>query len=194
MKGLVLDCGGVMVNEFVLAFVKKLVAKYSVSYEEALDLFYQSEGPYLLGKMSGEEFFKRFAKQLAIPTLRLMDLFLASEQPNKEMFSLVEKLKNYKLAMLSDNFKEMVERIVPKYHLDKLFDHLIFSNEVGMRKPNPKIYQMILERLGLSPEECLFIDDHEVNLEGARELGIDTVLFTSTDKLKRDLGIRGIRV
>lgn len=67
------------------------------------------------------------------------------------------------------------------------FDHVIESSKAGVRKPDPKIYQMMCEALGVPPDRCVFLDDLGINLKPARELGMTTIKVLSEDQLLHDL-------
>jgi putative hydrolase of the HAD superfamily len=77
--------------------------------------------------------------------------------------------------------------------LDELFDAVVISDRVGLRKPNPAIYELTASKIGLPPGDCLFVDDAEANLPTARELGMGTLFFTGADgeiaEIERLLGI-----
>jgi len=62
--------------------------------------------------------------------------------------------------------------------LDELFDHVVISAEVGVRKPSRRIFRIAAERAGVAPERCVMVDDLEQNLVGARRLGMRTILHT----------------
>jgi 2-haloacid dehalogenase len=74
----------------------------------------------------------------------------------------------------------------------RLFDGRIVSGEVRLAKPDPKIYQILLDTYHLNPRECLFIDDRAENVQGARNVGIEAVLFTTPRQLEHDLMQYGI--
>jgi putative hydrolase of the HAD superfamily len=72
------------------------------------------------------------------------------------------------------------------------FDRLIVSHEVGLQKPDPAIFRLVVEETGFRPEEHLFIDDIEANHAGAREIGMDTIVHTDAASLRRDFQRRGL--
>lgn len=82
----------------------------------------------------------------------------------------------YRTALLTNNVREWGPQWKPVVALDELFDVVVDSSEVGMRKPDPAIYTLTCERLGVAPSDCIFVDDLQVNLDTARSLGMDTVL------------------
>jgi len=109
---------------------------------------------------------------------------------------IIEALKRngYRLGLLSIHGREWVEHYEQTFSHHRLFDATLYSYEVGLCKPNPRVYEIILERLHARPEESLFIDDNPVYLEGASKLGIETLQFTSAEQLRQDLSKLGIRL
>ncbi len=94
-------------------------------------------------------------------------------------------LKEYSLALLSNDVAEWNRYLRQKYDLNRLFDFTVISGDVGYRKPDPNIYRIMLERAGCAAADCLFIDDMDKNLEAASRLGIVTCRFERQD-LGRD--------
>jgi len=81
-------------------------------------------------------------------------------------------------AMLSNGVREIMSRIRAARPLDTWFDAVIVSSEVGCSKPDPAIYQICIDRLGVPPAESLFVDDRIENIEAAAAVGLRTLLFT----------------
>ena len=95
-----------------------------------------------------------------------------------DFFAFAEKYhKEYDFVLLSTDVSEWSKYITEYYELDKYFKHKIISGDVHLRKPDKAIYELTLGRIGLKPEECLFIDDSVANLQQAENLGINTVHF-----------------
>ena len=81
--------------------------------------------------------------------------------------------RGYRTAVVTNNFKEITALWRARVDIDALFDTVVDSCEVGVRKPDPRIYHLALERLGgISPEDAVLLDDFEVNLAGARAIGM----------------------
>lgn len=94
----------------------------------------------------------------------------------------VARCRSYRAAglatgLLTNNAKEFEPFWRPVLPLDELFDDVIDSSAVGLRKPDPRIYQLALERLGVAAEDAVFIDDAPGNVEGARAVGMKAVLI-----------------
>ena len=79
-----------------------------------------------------------------------------------------------------------------KYEFFRLFDTILVSGEVKLIKPDPRIYAVLLERIGRKPEECLFVDDSLVNITTADQLGFNAIHFQSPEKLEGELRSLGI--
>ncbi len=88
--------------------------------------------------------------------------------------------RGLRLALLTNNVREWEPRWRPMLPVDELFETVVDSAFVGVRKPDPRIYEIVLERLGLPAEACAFLDDMELNVEAAAALGFHAVLFEDT--------------
>ncbi len=112
---------------------------------------------------------------------RFSELYFEALDPNEPMIELMAELKQrgYRMAMLTNNVREWEPLWRPFLPVDEIFETVVDSGFVGMRKPDPEIYELTVSRLdGIAAEECLFVDDMEVNCEAARALGLRAVQFT----------------
>ncbi|RQP08275.1 MAG: HAD family phosphatase [Paracoccus sp. BP8] len=76
--------------------------------------------------------------------------------------------------------------------LGAIFADILVSGQVGVLKPDPAIFRLLMDRNGLRPGDCIFVDDSPANVEGARALGMDGIHFTGAEALGRDLARRGV--
>ena len=204
IRAVISDFGGVLTSPLFGAF-----AKFQAEHGIALDSLGQAmvqvteergENPlYALerGELREAEFLDVVGAALHGITGREIDMrgfaeqYFASLDTNHEMLDHLRSLKDergIRLAMLTNNVREWEARwrsMIPE--IDDLFETIVDSAFVGMRKPERGIYLLTVERLGLEPGECAFLDDLEVNCEGAAEVGLHPVRFTSTDQAIRDL-------
>jgi putative hydrolase of the HAD superfamily len=115
---------------------------------------------------------------------RFKEIYFEALQPNPEMIDLMRELKaaGYRMAMLTNNVQEWEPLWRSMLPVDEIFETVVDSGFVGCRKPESKIYALTLERIGASAETCLFVDDVEVNCEGARRAGMSAVHFQSNEQ------------
>ncbi|WP_333734143.1 HAD family hydrolase [Streptomyces sp. IBSBF 3010] len=98
--------------------------------------------------------------------------------PNEELIAYVRGLRgSCRLGILSNSFVGARERETALYHFDELVEHIVYSHEIGVEKPDPRAFQAVCTGLEVRPESCLFIDDLAVNVEAARATGMQAHLF-----------------
>jgi epoxide hydrolase-like predicted phosphatase len=113
--------------------------------------------------------------------LELSEMFGAmggSDGVRTDMVDLVLDLRarGYRTALITNNIKEFADGWRAMIPVDDMFEHVVDSSAVGMRKPDPRIYRLALDALGVEPAASVFLDDAEGNLVAARALGMRTVL------------------
>lgn len=114
------------------------------------------------------------------PLHRFKETYFDGLHPNEEMIALTAELSaaGYRMAILTNNVREWEPIWRAKLPVDEIFETVVDSAFVGMRKPDPAIYELTVQRLdGIVAEECLFIDDTEINCAAAEALGIRAVHF-----------------
>jgi putative hydrolase of the HAD superfamily len=129
------------------------------------------------------------------PLPRLHEEWRASQRAIEPNLDLVRDLRgSYKLAILSNADRSLRGRIEGDMGMQHLFDDIVCSAEVGMAKPEPAIYALAAERLGLEPRECVFVDDLDANVVAARQVGMQAVLFRVDrgDDLRAQLRALGV--
>jgi len=102
------------------------------------------------------------------------------------------KQVGYALYGLSNWSAETFPYARAKYNFFDLLDDMVISGAVGYVKPEPEIYQIMLDKIGRPAQECLFIDDSLPNIQQANTMGFDTIHFTSSEQLKDELIQRGL--
>ncbi len=102
--------------------------------------------------------------------------------------------QGYRLCLLSNTTASELRPLLETHGLEPLFDEIIISSEVGMRKPDPRIFRLSLSRLGARPEETAFVDDSPHNVNAARRLGIKGICYTGDETLRLDLRRAGVQL
>ncbi len=120
---------------------------------------------------------------------RFREIYFEALQPNAEMIELMRELKNkgYRMAMLTNNVREWEPVWRSMLPVDEIFETVVDSGFVGCRKPESRIYELTLERVGEPAGACLFIDDVLVNIEGARKAGLNAVHFQDNEQATSEI-------
>jgi epoxide hydrolase-like predicted phosphatase len=133
------------------------------------------------GKMPEEEFEPKFAQVLGVEAPRLIDRLFAGSRPDDSMLEAVLRARQagVRTGLISNSWGT---RRYDRARLEELFDGVVISGDVGIRKPAPEIYLMGAEQVGLPADACVFVDDLPFNLEPAADLGMATVHHVQTDQ------------
>lgn len=114
------------------------------------------------------------------------DIYMGN--PNEELIAYLRALRpRYRTAILTNSFVGARAHEEARYGFTSMVDLAIYSDEEGVRKPDPRIYAIACERLGLPPAEIVFLDDLPANVAAARAAGLQAVLFTSTAQAIADI-------
>lgn len=204
-RGLIVDYGGVLTTSVARSF-------RSMEREEGLPtgtLLNFLVGDYLQedpdhpvarlerGELSIEEFDRIVAERLRdegheLEAEAVVDLLFAEVEPADDMWRVVDRARagGVRTALLSNSWG--LEGY-PQERIQGHFDVVVLSGEVGLRKPDPRMYELAADRLGLEPSQCAFVDDLEANIEGAREVGMFVVLHEevqeTAERLEEFLGV-----
>jgi epoxide hydrolase-like predicted phosphatase len=189
IKAVIFDWGGVMCEDSDSYTAKILAKRFNKDWIELEKSLSHTEAEYSKGQGDSEEFFPRVivVNNLDISIDELKVLFNETKTRYK-MLDLVKDIKSKEIitAILSNQMKFRADFIQKNNDLSN-FDHKIFSNEVGMKKPNEDIFFHTLNKINVPAENCLFLDDSETNIKVANKLGIKGILVKSTEQLLKDI-------
>ncbi len=197
LRAVVTDFGGVMTTPLVDAFAgfQDHANLPLPALGEAMGAIAAREGRNPLhelevGAVTEAAFLDAIAAQLRADLGRDVDMRAFTEvlwrgmRPNEEVLAFLREARadGLRLALLTNNVREWEHRWRRAWPIDELFEVVVDSAFVGMRKPDPRIYELVLERLGLPAQACLFLDDLEANVEAAARLGFVAVQFRTTEQ------------
>lgn len=201
IKVIIFDIGGVLEKT---KYAKVLKGRHRTGIHSyiakrldiGVDLWFEATDPYFAlsseGKISKKKFTSIISKNLKTTEGKLrriiLSVFKKLFKHNKILYNTAFKLKKqgYKIAILSNQWHFSKEALIKKKYVNR-FDVVVISCDVGVRKPNIKIYKMILKKLKIPGRECIFIDNEKWNLPPAKKLGIKTILFKNNSQLIKDL-------
>jgi putative hydrolase of the HAD superfamily len=189
------DFGGVLTTPLIESFLA-YQRESGIVLEELgtamARLMEEDEGRHPLfelekGNITEEEFVRRLGDALGRPLDTMREVYFENLHPNEPMIELMRELRDsgLRMALLTNNVREWEPLWRAKLpDVDEIFEVVVDSAFVGMRKPDPEIYTLTVERLGdgLRPEECLFVDDVEVNCTAATQLGMTAVRFEDNEQ------------
>lgn len=185
---LVVDFGGVLttpLQDAMVRFASEVGIELQDFVRVALSAYSGGEDDLVVafetGKISEEEFARAFATRLKEETGRdvdpvgLVGRIFSGLRLEEGMVEAVEgaRRQGLKTGLLSNSWGT---GLYPRARLDPLFDAIVISGEVGLRKPDPAIFELLLQRLGVAAHRCVFVDDHPGHLSAAAEVGMTTVL------------------
>ena len=192
IRAVISDFGGVLTTPIagsLQAFAERSGVELA-SIGQALATITRRDGAHPLyelecGRMSESTFLRTLEVALCeeigreVKVADLTDLMWAGLAPNTPMIDFMAQLRTegYRMALLTNNVREWEARWRAMVPIDDIFELVVDSAFVGMRKPDPEIYELTVERLEVSAEECVFIDDFEHNCDGARAVGMSAVVY-----------------
>jgi putative hydrolase of the HAD superfamily len=191
-RGLLVDFGGVLttnVFESFRAFCEAeglepdAVRALFRERGEGLDLLRQLER----GELELDEFSEKFAPLLGVKRVEgMVDRLFAGVTPDEPMIRAVRTIRDSGVptGLISNSWGGTT---YDTGLIQELFDAAVISGEVGMNKPEPEIFRLGAERIGVPPEECVFVDDLRENCEGAEAVGMTAILHRGADRTLPEL-------
>jgi epoxide hydrolase-like predicted phosphatase len=200
IKAGIFDVGGVLhkrVSKYIYKDIKKTL---NISDKVFHKNWHIVEDKLGRGLVTEEEFWLQFLKKTkskeSLPSESLfLREFIKRYNRNNDVFEIIRRLKakGHKVAVLSNTVKPHAD-YQNKIGVYQIFDAVILSNEVGMKKPDPKIYKYLLNILNLKADEVFFVDDDIKNVEAAEKLGMHAILFLSAKQLEKEFVRIGLRI
>ena len=192
IKALIWDLEGVLMVTGEKDLPSTVAMKLDAPYEKVREIFYSDINDKVdLGEITQDEFNQHVLDTLQLPGEKKVVLekivyedFFIDDQLLK---TIAELRGRYKMGLLS-NFSDELRRMIDnEWDLGSAFDEIIISCEVCLVKPDPEIFNLMLDRLGVRADEAVFIDDRIKNIEGAKKIGLHAVFFTNKEAAMDEL-------
>jgi putative hydrolase of the HAD superfamily len=200
VESIVFDMGGVLVRVYQPALFQRLEARLGLETGRLPEILWNSP-PWRLaevGAIRDAEYWRRIAPDLGLESQAAIQAFqralFGPMQVDRRMLKLVQGLHGrYRTGLLS-NASDVVtpQQIARRHGIVDLFDVTVISAHVGLAKPNPAIYRLVLGQLGCAPEATVFVDDSERNVKAAAGLGMRAIHFESYEELLLALQQAGV--
>ncbi len=194
IKAVIFDLGGVLVRTEFPEVRRRLELRLGLEPGTVGRAVWGSKEWELaqIGALSYEEHWRSVGATLGLSSPQeIADFrreYFSADRVDQELVRVIEALRSrYRIGLLSNAPDKLGVWLENDWGIKHLFDAIVYSADVGMVKPDPRIYQLTLERLAVEPSEALFVDDYSRNIEAALALGMRAILFTSTKALKEEL-------
>ncbi|MBJ7519925.1 MAG: HAD family phosphatase [Solirubrobacteraceae bacterium] len=202
IRAIVSDFGGVLTSPMIGSFLR-IQEAWDLPLEalgRAMQTVTERDGANPLfelecGRLAEAEFLAKLGDALRdelgrdVPMHAFTEEMWRALQPNHAVFDLFCTLRDegYRMALLTNNVREWESRWRSMFPIDEVFEVVVDSAFVGMRKPDPRIYELTVGRVGLPAEQCLFIDDMEINVTAAQDVGMAAVHFRENEQAIADI-------
>ncbi len=201
IKVVVFDIGGVLelgdykkpVRGHQLISVHEYISKkLKISLDTWFDAIDSTYSRAIEGTISRQKTLSTIAKNLEVSERKIEKIIIKAYRKNfrtnKKLYKIAQKIKDkgYKISILSDQWYFSKDALMPEKRT-KIFSPVLVSCDLGIRKPNPKIYKLLIKKLNVKPGEILFIDNREWNTKPANKLGIKTIIFKDNKQLLKSL-------
>lgn len=181
IRGIIFDCFGVLYGGSLHALIDLCPPE---RVQELRDLNKQSDYGYI----SGDEYIEQIAAIVGKSRHEIEDMLSQKHIRNQALVDFSQTLRpDYKIGLLSNVSSGTMDYLFPPEQRHQLFDAVLLSYEEHITKPNPEIFVMMAERMGLTPGECVMIDDIMENCEGAEVAGMQSIVHTSNDETMKRL-------
>lgn len=199
IKTIFFDIGGVVLTNGWDRHQRQATAEeFGLDYEEFQDRHDFVAHDFETGQMGLQEYLTRtvFYRDRDFSRAAFTASVFAHSQELPGSLAMLDELAaaNVQLASLNNESREINEHRIHSFGLHERMSLFLSSCYLGVKKPEQAIYELALQITQRKAEECVFIDDRELNLECAADLGIDGLLFESSEKLRSDLVERGVEL
>lgn len=196
-KSIVFDLGGVYFTDGTRLAIDTIAKRYDIAPAKVKHCLSGTLGcSYRTGHLDAQAFWEQAKRYWDIDTGvdELANIWLAAYEPLPGTVMLVERLRaaGHELLFLSDNTPERVAYLNNKYGFLAHFSGGVFSYEAQCLKPDPYLYDLVVQKAARPPNDCVYIDDKPELLEPARTLGMDVIAFQNPAQLERALRSLGL--
>lgn len=192
IRAVLWDMGGVLLRNMIPEPRIHLAELYGMSEAQLEELVFRNpvSKKATIGEVGVEEVWEYVREALQLDPQKLAEFevtFWSSDRVDEELIDFIQSLRqNYKIGLLSNAFIDARPSLSKRFPgLLNVFDEVVFSYEVKIAKPDPRIYSLMLDKLGLEPENAIFVDDFRENVEAAHALGIHAIQFRNSRQARQ---------
>ncbi len=194
IKAVIFDMGGVLLRTMDTTPREKLAEQLGVSRHDLEMLVFASPTSLLAetGAIRESDHWASVFDTLKIPPAEQAEFqrrFWSKDRVDNDLIEFIRGLReNYRTGLLSNAWDAIRPALSERFpQILGVFDIVVFSAEVGMRKPDPRYYQWMLDQLGVAAPEAIFVDDYQPNVDAASEIGIKAIHFSNPQQCRQDV-------
>lgn len=193
IRAIIFDLGGVLLRTSDFEPRERLAACLHMNRYQLEQFIFDGESgdQAQRGEITVQQHWENLRQQINYSPEEFQALvkeFFAYDEIDESLIAYVRELhKMYKTALLSNAWDDLRQVITENWHFEDAFDTMIISAEVRVAKPDPRIFQLALERLGVKADEAIFVDDMQRNVDGALLAGLHALQFQTSQQLINDL-------
>lgn len=179
IKAIIVDFGG------VISLPRNL---YYVTFYPDTDEWHEAEK----GNIPEEEFWKKLENFYHKSPQDIIKMIMEEKIPNTPLLNFLKEIKaknKIKTAFITNSLKKITQSFIEKWQLTKYFDVMVISAEEKLAKPDPQIFLLAVNKLKVSPEECLYVGKKESYVEVALSLGMRGFVYTNFDDFKAEVSL-----
>jgi len=195
IKAIIFDIGGVLIRTIDRAPRQALAEQLGMTAQALEELVFGGDSgrQAQLGKLDESAQWAYACQQVGWPLEQVAEFraqFFGGDRFDTELLEYIRHLhQNYKTGIISNAMSETRALIEGPWKMGGLFDAIVLSGEVGVMKPDPRIYQAALQQLGVQAKQAVFIDDFPHNIDGARAVGMHGIHFGSPEQVITELAV-----
>ena len=192
VRNIFIDFGGVIMRTEDQGPRRRQAERLGMTYHDLENIFFESESSLraTTGEIPEEAHWQTVAKTLGVSRAEADQIiveFFSGDRLDNALLDLLRSLRpEHKVGLISNAWSGL-RALITREKFDDVFDEMIISAEVGLMKPDPRIYRLALEKLKARPEESVFLDDVLVNVEAARSTGMNAIQFTQPERALEEL-------
>jgi FMN phosphatase YigB (HAD superfamily) len=183
IKAIIFDCFGVVISDTLQSTYEILGGDFYKDLDDIREILRSSDSGEINSSHAG------IAELLGVSESTYTTEISSGREVNQELLYYINNTlrKKYKVGMLSNVGRGRLPEIFGFGFLERFFDTVIASGDVGFAKPEARAYEISADSLGVRLDECIFIDDRPEYIEGAQHVGMKTILYKDFDKFKKQL-------
>jgi epoxide hydrolase-like predicted phosphatase len=192
-QAVIFDFGGVLMRTEDKGPRTQLARRMGRTYAQLEEVVFNGATgqPAALGQLSAEQHWSSVAETLQISQTQIpafQEEFWGGDRMDLQLLDRIRRLKGrYRTALLSNAWSDLRDYLENRWKIADAFDLMVISAEVGLAKPDPRIYHLVLERLQVPAQAAIFLDDVLENVEAAQSVGLTGIQFRSADQALTDL-------